>query len=34
MKKKTLKVLYWMAWVVGVIAALTLLYGIIITIFN
>ncbi len=29
MKKNTLKILYYIAWAVGIIAALTLIYGII-----
>lgn len=31
MKKKTLKVLDYLAWTVGIIAALVLLYGIIVS---
>jgi len=31
MKRKTKEILYWVAWVIGIIAALALLYGIIIS---
>ena len=32
MKKKTLKLLYYLAWTIGIIAAVALIYGIIIQI--